>query len=77
MAALPDSNWLWGIGGSIAGTVVGGLVLRGLGLGAIDARLKGVEGGIAEIHDRLDRLETPLIQRGYNGPDRRRGARAE
>ena len=71
MPAPIDSNWLWGIGGSIAGTVLGGLVLRGLGLGAIDARLKSVERGNEEIIARLDRLEKPLIERGYSGPDRR------
>lgn len=70
-----ESNWLWGIGGSIAGTVVGGLVLRGLGLGVLDARLKGLESRADEIVQRLDRLEGPLIQKGYNGPDRRSDTR--
>lgn len=52
------SSWLWAAGGTIAGTVLGGLILRGLGLGAIDARLKAVEERLTDIADRLERLES-------------------
>lgn len=75
MPAPIDSNWLWGIGGSVAGTVVGGLVLRGLGLGVLNATLQGMQKRLDEVVDRLDRLEAPLIQRGYSGPDRRSAGR--
>lgn len=81
MSAPDTPSLLWGIGGTILGSVVGGLVLRGLGLGVLDARLKSLETSFASAHkeilQRLDRLEAPLISRGYDGEDRRGTPRAQ
>ena len=61
------NGWLWGIAGTVGGTVIGGLVLRGLGLGAVDARLRQLERVAEERHQeiirRLERLELMQMKR--------------
>jgi hypothetical protein len=58
-----SGSWLVGVGGAIAGTVLGGLILRGLGLAVLQERMKALEEGQDDLRARLARVETILLER--------------
>lgn len=67
-----SNGWLLGIGGAIAGTVVGSLILRGLGLQVLSAKLDALIKAHEELTDRVSRVEGVLL-----GQDRRSRGRPE
>ena len=56
------NGWLIGLGGAIAGSVLGGLVLRGFLTVAVAERLKNLEQGQQDIRERIVRLESLLLE---------------
>jgi len=57
-----NSGWLIGVGGAIAGTVVGSLILKGMGLSVLTARLNALEDSQKDIAFRLARIEDILLR---------------
>jgi hypothetical protein len=61
-----SSGWLIGVGGAIAGTVVGSLILKGLGLSVLGARLDALEKAHSDVAFRLARIEDILLDDQIN-----------
>lgn len=68
------SSWFTNIGAGLAGTVIGGLIMRGFITVAVGARLKSLEEGQSDIKARLLGLEQLLLS-VHGATDRRRRPR--